>query len=78
MARGYFRRTRRASREHNRSRRSGSRHSAAVATPEVAEAFGQLGFEPFANTPAELAQAVKTENANWAPIVKRVGFTPES
>jgi tripartite-type tricarboxylate transporter receptor subunit TctC len=51
---------------------------AAVATPDVTEAFTQLGFEPFANTPAELAQAVKTENANWAPIVKKVGFTPES
>ena len=51
---------------------------AAVAMPDVAEAFRQLGFEAYANTPAELAQAVKEENANWGPIVKRVGFTPET
>jgi tripartite-type tricarboxylate transporter receptor subunit TctC len=51
---------------------------AAVAMPDVAEAFTQLGFEPFANTPAELAKAVKEENAAWGPIVKRVGFTPET
>jgi tripartite-type tricarboxylate transporter receptor subunit TctC len=51
---------------------------AAVQMPDVAEAFTQLGFEPFANTPAELVKAVKEENAAWGPIVKRVGFTPET
>jgi tripartite-type tricarboxylate transporter receptor subunit TctC len=51
---------------------------AAVAMPDVAESFAQLGFEPYANTPAEIAKAVKDENAGWAPIVKRVGFTPEA
>jgi len=51
---------------------------AAVAMPEVAESFAQLGFEVYANTPAEMAKAVKEENAAWAPIVKRVGFTPEA
>jgi len=50
---------------------------AAVQMPDVAEAFTQLGFEPFANSPAEIAKAVKEENANWGPVVKRVGFTPE-
>ena len=51
---------------------------AAVQQPDVAEAFTQMGFEPYANTPAELAKAVKDENAAWGPIVKRVGFTPEA
>jgi tripartite-type tricarboxylate transporter receptor subunit TctC len=51
---------------------------AAVAMPDVAEGFQQLGFEPYANTPAELVKAVKEENAAWGPIVKRVGFTPEA
>jgi tripartite-type tricarboxylate transporter receptor subunit TctC len=51
---------------------------AAVAMPDVAEGFTQLGFEPYANTPAELAKAVKDENAAWGPVVKRVGFTPEA
>lgn len=51
---------------------------AAVASPDVVESFAQLGLEAGANTPAELAQAVKEENAAWGPIVKSVGFTPES
>ena len=50
---------------------------AAVATPDVVEGFAALGVEASANTPAELAAAVKSENAAWGPIVKRVGFTPE-
>jgi tripartite-type tricarboxylate transporter receptor subunit TctC len=49
----------------------------AVAQPDVAEGFAQLGLEPYANTPAQIAQAVKDENAAWGPIIKRVGFTPE-
>jgi tripartite-type tricarboxylate transporter receptor subunit TctC len=51
---------------------------AAVTAPDVVEAFAQLGLEAQANTPAELAQAVRSENQGWAPVVKRIGFTPES
>ncbi|MES2957540.1 MAG: Bug family tripartite tricarboxylate transporter substrate binding protein [Pseudomonadota bacterium] len=51
---------------------------AAVTAPDTIEAFAQLGLEAGANTPAELAQAVRSENQAWAPVVKRVGFTPES
>ncbi len=51
---------------------------AAVALPDVVESFAQLGLEAGANTPAELANAVKDENASWGPIVKAVGFTPEN
>lgn len=50
----------------------------AVALPDVAESFAQLGLEPASMTPAEMAKAVKDENAAWAPIVKAVGFTPEA
>ena len=50
---------------------------AAVAAPDVVDAFLALGIEAAANTPAELAKAVKDEGAAWGPIVKRVGFTPE-
>jgi len=50
---------------------------AAVAMPDVIEGFAALGVEASANTPAELAGAIKAENAAWGPIVKRVGFTPE-
>lgn len=49
----------------------------AIAAPEVVEAFAQLGVEAGANTPAELAKAVKDEHAAWGPVVKSVGFKPE-
>ncbi len=41
------------------------------------DAFAQLGLEAGANTPAELAKAVKDENAAWGRIVRTVGFKPE-
>jgi tripartite-type tricarboxylate transporter receptor subunit TctC len=47
-------------------------------TPDTIEALAQLGIELAVNTPAEQAKAVKDETAAWAPIVKRIGFTPES
>lgn len=50
---------------------------AAVSAPDVVEGFAMLGLEASANSPAELAAAVKSENAAWGPIIKRVGFTPE-
>ena len=52
--------------------------AAAVHTPEVSKALTELGFEPHVKTPTELTRAVKEENANWGPIVKRAGFTPEA
>jgi len=50
----------------------------AMAGPEMADALGQYGLEVSVTSPAELAKAVQDENAAWGPIVKRVGFTPES
>jgi tripartite-type tricarboxylate transporter receptor subunit TctC len=51
---------------------------AAVAMPDVADAFALLGLEATANQPAEIARAVKDENGAWGPVVKAVGFTPEN
>jgi len=51
---------------------------AAVAAQDTIDSFLQLGLEPFANTPAEMAKSIKSENAGWGPIVKKVGFTPEA
>ena len=51
---------------------------AAVAAPDVVEAFATLGVDAGANTPAEMAKAVQDENAAWGPVVKKVGFTPEA
>jgi tripartite-type tricarboxylate transporter receptor subunit TctC len=50
----------------------------AVRSADVIEAFAQLGVEAAANTPAELAAAVKAEHEAWGPIVRKVGFTPEA
>ena len=51
---------------------------AAMAAPDMAEGLAPYGLDITVNTPAELARAVKEENAAWGPVVKRVGFTPES
>ena len=59
-------------------RRAADAIKAAVTSPDVVEAFAKLGLEAMASTPAELAQMVRDENAQWGPIVKRVGFTPEN
>lgn len=50
---------------------------AAAMAPDTVEAFAQLGLESSVNTPAEMLKAVRDENQAWAPVVKRVGFTPE-
>jgi tripartite-type tricarboxylate transporter receptor subunit TctC len=57
--------------------RAASAIRAAVASRDVIDAFVQLGLEAGANSPAELAKAVKDENAAWRPIVQTVGFKPE-
>lgn len=51
---------------------------AAMAGAEVADGLAAFGLDVSVNSPAELAKAVKEENAAWGPIVKRVGFTPEA
>jgi len=50
---------------------------AALAAPEMSDGLAQFGLEVAFTAPAVLAKAVRDENAAWAPIVKRVGFTPE-
>ena len=50
----------------------------AVSSPDVVDGFAQLGLDAGASTTAELQRMIKTENAAWGPIVKRVGFTPEA
>jgi tripartite-type tricarboxylate transporter receptor subunit TctC len=59
------------------TQRAGAAIRAAITAPDVVEGFAQLGLEAGANTPAELAKAVKEESAAWAPVVKAVGFKPE-
>jgi tripartite-type tricarboxylate transporter receptor subunit TctC len=58
--------------------RAASAIRAAMTAPEMSEGLAQFGLEVAVTTPAHLLRSVKDENAAWAPIVKRVGFTPES
>jgi tripartite-type tricarboxylate transporter receptor subunit TctC len=51
---------------------------AAMSGPEMAESLAPYGLEVAITSPAELVRAVQDEHAAWAPVVKRVGFTPES
>jgi tripartite-type tricarboxylate transporter receptor subunit TctC len=51
---------------------------AAMAAPDMAEGLAAFGMDIAVNSPAELAKAVKDENAAWGPVVKKVGFTPEA
>jgi tripartite-type tricarboxylate transporter receptor subunit TctC len=60
------------------AQRSAAAIRAAVTSPDVVDAFAQMGFEAGASTPAELAKIVKDDNTSWGPIVKKVGFTSEN
>lgn len=51
---------------------------AAMGAPEMAEALAPHGLDVAVTSSAELARAVQIEHAAWGPVVKRVGFTPES
>lgn len=51
---------------------------AAMTAPDMAEALAPFGLEVAATPTAQLARAVRDEHAAWAPVVRRVGFTPES
>lgn len=50
----------------------------ALSAPEIADGLAPYGLEVAVTTPAQLAKAVRDEHAAWAPVVRRVGFTPES
>jgi tripartite-type tricarboxylate transporter receptor subunit TctC len=45
--------------------------------PEVRDALVQLGLEPGASSPAELAQLLRSQYDYWAPAVKAIGFKAE-
>jgi len=51
---------------------------AAMAAPEMPDGLAQYGLEVAFTSTAELAKMVKDEHAAWMPVVRRVGFTPES
>lgn len=48
-----------------------------LATPELAEVFARTGLQPLRESPEVFATRVKSDLAQWGPIVKATGFTPE-
>ena len=46
-------------------------------SPDVLEKFEQLGITVTASTPAELADYMKAETAQWARIIRAAGIKPE-
>jgi len=51
---------------------------AALAGPEVRDAWERIGLLVESSTPAELAAAMRSEHRFWGPLIKASGFTPES
>lgn len=51
---------------------------AALTSPEVVAALGQMGLEAKPSTPAELAALLKRDSDRWAPLISQIGFTADS
>ena len=46
----------------------------AVKAPQVAARLRSEGYEPVANSPAEMAAVIKSESAMWARVIKEAGI----
>jgi len=51
--------------------------SQALDTPEVQEKLRVEGYEKVANTPAQMAQVVRTETTMWTRVIKEAGIKAE-
>jgi tripartite-type tricarboxylate transporter receptor subunit TctC len=51
--------------------------AAAIADPAVREKFSELGAEPVATTPQELARFIAAEIAKWRAIITKAGIVPQ-
>ncbi len=54
------------------------RARAIVAEPDTAALMARLGLQDASGGPVELSEMVRIDHATWGPIVRQVGFTPES
>lgn len=50
---------------------------AALGSPEVQAKMAELGFEIYGNTPEQFADAVKSDLARMAAVIKRAGIEPQ-
>jgi tripartite-type tricarboxylate transporter receptor subunit TctC len=46
----------------------------ALAMPDMRKKFGDLGLDVIGNSPAEFAEAIKTETPHWAKVIKEAGI----
>jgi tripartite-type tricarboxylate transporter receptor subunit TctC len=44
----------------------------------MADGLAQVGLIPAGSTIDEMARSQRAENERWGPLVKRIGFNPES
>ena len=49
----------------------------ALGSEPMKAALARLSFEPYAGTPTEFAERVRTDHARWAPVVRDAGFRIE-
>jgi len=49
----------------------------ALNTPSVRDTILAQGLEPVGNTPEELAARIKKESAEYAKLVKEIGYQPQ-
>jgi tripartite-type tricarboxylate transporter receptor subunit TctC len=45
-----------------------------LALPDVHNSMVQQGLDPIGNSPAEFAEAIKTETPRWAKVIKDAGI----
>ena len=51
---------------------------AALSSPDVIDALGQMGLEARPSTSGELAALLKRDSDRWAPLIKTIGFSADS
>lgn len=49
----------------------------ALARPDMAARFGELGIEPIGGTPEQLAAVIRLETPKWAALIKAAGIRPD-
>lgn len=58
-------------------RRLQSETARALARPDMATRFSELGIEPIGSTPEEFAAVIKLETPKWATLIKAAGIKPD-
>src|SRR5262245_4578432 len=48
-----------------------------IALPEIKERLAALGFEPVANSPAEMARQIRAEGEIWGRVIKAANIKPQ-